>query len=214
MAELSQVHRSDWWERADAERIGQTYARARAWAPDSVEAARAAQKMRDELLDRYGLDLDRIDPRTVGAEVEAWQGRPDEQRQRGDGPRTAVAAERTEAAILLDQAAREDSHGAAAGEPGADGRNTRDGSVAGSPLLYDSAHRRAASARAMETQGIDPDVAEGRMRADTGVAKPATLPRWAHGGDGRPRPAERAAEAHAANVPELSAEACPCGRST
>lgn len=109
VAEVSQVHRADWWERADAERIGQTYATARAWAPEAEEAARAERKMREELHERYGVDLDRTDPRAVAAEVEAWRRRLEGQRRQDvDRERSAEIAERAEAAVLLDQAARDD----------------------------------------------------------------------------------------------------------
>ena len=222
VAELSQVHRPDWWDRADAERIGQTYATARAWAPEVDEAARGERRMRDELQARYGIDVDRIDPRSVGAEVEAWRQRLEEQRRReAQRQRTGETAERAEAAMLLEQAAREDRRGdtarddghagAQASEPGQNpwldsGQGRDDAGVAlaaardresgrGSEArsertageaerLYDSAERRAADARTMEAQGVDHEVAESRMRADTGRAKPATL---ATAGAGRSR---------------------------
>ena len=163
MVELSQVHRPDWWERADAERIGQTYATARAWAPEVDEAARAEQKMRIELRDRYGVDVDRHDPRTVAADVEAWKQRLEQQRrQTAEQPRTAETAE---AAALLAVAAREDRQADAAR---AHERNAE------AERLYDSAGRREADAAAMTATGIDPQVAESRMHADTAAGTPAT----------------------------------------
>lgn len=216
LAELSQVHRSDWWDSNNADRIGQTYATARAWAPESNEAARAEQKMRQELHDRYDIDSASADPRTLTAEVEAWRRRLEQQRQQeADRERTAETAERAEAAVLLDQAARDDrdAGGARSDEHRADAE-ARQGESGDNPWLtpgqdaqaeelrqraqeaeqrvrdhearvdqateeadryYDSADRRADDLRAMEAKGIDTEVAQNRMHADTGVAKPATL---------------------------------------
>lgn len=209
VAELSQVHRPDWWERADAERIGQTYATARAWAPEADDAARAERKMREELRERYGVDLDRTDPRAVAAEVEAWRQRLEQQRrQEADRERATETSERAEAAMLLDQAAQEDRR---AGDARQDERETGalpaedvaefvagarerrneavsvdlvEGIRARADELYDSAERRAAEVRALEARGIDPEVAQNRMHADTAAGKPATL---ATAGAGRGR---------------------------
>ncbi len=210
-AELAQVHQADWWECADPARIGQTYATARAWAPAAPEAAHAERKMREEVLARYGVDIDRIDPRSVNAEVEGWRQRLEEQRRHdADRQRTTETAERAEASTLLDQAAREDRRGdasrddqraeATVGNPWLDLDQRRDGeaeelqvraaedrgsasdsetrgeqAAAKANQVYDSAERRAADARAMEARGVNPEVAQSRMRADTGRAQPATL---------------------------------------
>ena len=217
VAELSQVHRPDWWDRADADRIGQTYATARAWAPEVDEAVRAEGKMREELQARYGIDVNRLDPRSVSTEVEAGRQRlEDQRRQETDRQRTAETAERAEAAVLLDQATREDrrsdaargdersaeaqateaqadenpwlspgQHRADAQERRADAAEDRettrdsearsDTTVGEAERVYDSAERRAADVRTMEAQGVEHDVAESRMRADTGRANPATV---------------------------------------
>lgn len=109
VAELSQVYRPDWWDRADAQQIGQTYATARAWAPEADEAGRAENRMRDELQARYGIDLDHAEPRAVTAEIEAWQQRLEQQRREEAGrQRSSGAGEEAEAAVLADQAAWED----------------------------------------------------------------------------------------------------------
>lgn len=209
VAELSQVHRPDWWERADAERIGQTYATARAWAPEADEAARAEWKMREELRERYGVDLDRTDPRAVAAEVEVWRQRLEQQRrQEADRERTSETSERAEAAMLLDQAARDDRQADVDRENerrAKDGRDQNpwlntveqdaeqrsrdrearsDQSTAAAEQLYDSVERRAAEVRALEARGIDPEVAQNRMHADAAAGRPATL---ATAGAGRGR---------------------------
>lgn len=255
VAELSQVHRPDWWDRADAARIGQTYATARAWAPEAPEARGAERKMRDELQARYGIDVDRLDPRSVSAEVETWRQRLEEQRrQEADQQRTAETAERAEAAVLLDQAVREDQRGNAArddehrtdapaadvqasdgqasepvGHPwlnaghghddagklraqaaedldtAKDSAVSSDGAEGEAGRLYDSAERRAADAGAMEAQGVEHEVAETRMRADTGRAKPATLATTG-AGHGRAPKARKASKNRGAQIERAGVE--------
>lgn len=70
--ELAGVYRSDWWDRATAQQIGQTYQVARAWSGEDPEAGRAEARMRDELRTRYGVDVDNTnaDPAAVRAAVE------------------------------------------------------------------------------------------------------------------------------------------------
>lgn len=228
VAELSQVHRADWWERADPERIGQTYATARAWAPEAAEAAHAEQTMRQQLRERYGVDLDRTDPRTVSREVDAWQQRLEQQRrQEADRERTTETSERVEAAMLLDQAAREDRRAGAARQDGREtgdlpaedvaefvagareGRNedvsvdSVEGIRARADELYDSADRRAAGVRALEARGIDSGVAQNRMHADAGAGTPASLATRAAGRSRAPRARKtpgRGAQAERAGV--------------
>ena len=66
-AELANVHRSDWWDRATPEVIGRTYQVARAWSQEDPEAVRAEQRMNDELRTRYGVDVNstNADPAAV-----------------------------------------------------------------------------------------------------------------------------------------------------
>ena len=226
VAELSKVYRPDWWERADADRIGQAYATARAWAPEAQEAAQGERKMREELLARYGIDVDRVNPRGMSVEVERWRQRLAEQRrQEADRQRTAAGAERVEAAALLEQAARENRGADAARDdgrrdaqaneagnnpwliPGQASRGVGAATTEGARLedrerdstaragqaaaeterVYDSAERRAADARAMEAQGVEPGVAQSRMRADTGRATPPTLATASGGRDRAPK---------------------------
>lgn len=201
VTELAQVHRPDWWDRADADRIGQTYATARAWVPDSADAARAEQAMREQLQARYGIDPHRVDPRTVGAEVDAWQRRLEEQRNQHAGQeRARGAGERAEAAALLAQAAAEDRRGHVDQDRAGEGSAARDAEVA--KVLYDSAERRQADAVAMEAQGVEPAVAESRMRADTGRAQPATLA-TASAGRGRRAPRARKSRGSQLQLPGI-----------
>ncbi|QTE30472.1 hypothetical protein [Pengzhenrongella sicca] len=56
--ELAGVYRSDWWDRAIAAEIANTWQLAREWSGEDPEAVRAEARMRDELRARYGVDVD------------------------------------------------------------------------------------------------------------------------------------------------------------
>lgn len=66
-AELSTVHRAQWWEGATSEQVGHLYEVARAWAREDPEAARAEERIRQEVRARYGVDVDELVGPTVGA---------------------------------------------------------------------------------------------------------------------------------------------------
>ena len=111
-AELANVHRSDWWDRATPEVIGRTYQVARAWSQEDPEAVRAEQRMNDELRTRYGVDVNstNADPAAVRAAVE----RAEQERAQADAERTRAASENAEAQRLVAQANQEDQRAAEA----------------------------------------------------------------------------------------------------
>lgn len=111
-AELANVHRSDWWDRATPEVIGRTYQVARAWSQEDSEAVRAEQRMNDELRTRYGVDVNstNADPAAVRAAVE----RAEQERAQADAERTRAASENAEAQRLVAQANQEDQRAAEA----------------------------------------------------------------------------------------------------
>lgn len=55
--ELADAHRPEWWERATPEDIGRVYQVARAWSQEDPEAARAEERMRHEMRQRYGIEV-------------------------------------------------------------------------------------------------------------------------------------------------------------
>lgn len=59
-ADLASVQRADWWEKATPERIAQAYESAVAWRKDEPEAARAEQRIVDELRTRHGITPDEL----------------------------------------------------------------------------------------------------------------------------------------------------------
>lgn len=59
-ADLAGVQRTDWWEKASPERIAQAYESAVAWRDEEPEAARAEQRIVDELRTRHGITPDQL----------------------------------------------------------------------------------------------------------------------------------------------------------
>jgi len=190
--ELANVDRGEWWERAPPEQIGHTYQVARAWQQDDPEAARAEQRMRDELRSRYG-----IDPHDAGAHpddvrqlIRLQAERAERDRINADAERASAAAEEAEALRLLAHADQEEQRAAEARasaehEPDAEERahaaaeaGQREASAerarADGRRAYDSAERRQGTARALEAKGIDGELVATTMRADVSQAKPAT----------------------------------------
>jgi len=151
--ELGNVHRPEWWEQASPDQIGHTYQVARAWATDDPEAGRAEQRIRDELRTRYDIDAN-----TTGAAPSVVRGAVE---QAGQDPGRHQAVENAEAHLLMTQAGNEDRRAAGTA---AETEHT----------IYDSVERRAATARSLQAQGIDPDAVATRMHADTSQATPAT----------------------------------------
>lgn len=187
-AELANVHRSDWWDRATPEVIGRTYQVARAWSQEDPEAVRAEQRMNDELSTRYGVDVNstNADPAAVRAAVE----RAEQERAQADAERTRAASENAEAQRLVAQANQEDQRAAEARaaaeyEPDPDERARAlaeaeqreaiaDRAREDGRTMYDSSERREGTARHLESRGISEETVATRMRADVSQAKPAT----------------------------------------
>lgn len=179
---LSSTHRTEWWDRANPHDISYAYQTATAWSHEDPEAVRAEQRIRDEVRNRYGIDLT-----NAGADPEAVR-RAMEQAQHnlttaGEENRRA-AQEAAEAQRLMNQAdaqerAAENTRQAAEHEPDPqDSAQATAGAAerhrVASTDRYDGAERRAATAQTLEESGIDGEVVAIRMRADASQAHPAT----------------------------------------
>jgi len=57
-ATVAPTARPEWWITASVQDVAEMYQTARAWEPVDEDLARAAQHMRDEVRDRYGVDVD------------------------------------------------------------------------------------------------------------------------------------------------------------
>lgn len=188
--ELRNTERGDWWDNAQPEDIGRTYATARAWEEQKPIAAQARTHIESELRTRYGIDTDQLhaDPDRVRERVVRMEAERNEQLAAQE--RQREAADREEAARLMSESERldvaSDRVGAAAiHEPDPEdsaqataeaerlshrAEATRDDSG----LAYDSAERRNASASELERQGHNERHIETRMRADVAQGHPAT----------------------------------------
>ncbi|MEX0153808.1 hypothetical protein [Microbacterium sp. LMI1-1-1.1] len=187
-AQLSVVHRNEWWEHATPKQIGATLATARAWGGEDPEAMRAEGRMREELRTRYGLNAHQAggDPQAVGAAVDAELSRRQSETKQQHG-----TSEETKAALLMREADRADRQADTTGErvrdvlAGSDERTqareeaqsyqraaTSARVAAGS--TYDSVERRKIEASKLHAQGVEGEAVAARMSADLGNAKPAT----------------------------------------
>lgn len=186
--ELAQVHRPEWWDKAEPQAVGRAYQLARAWADSDPEAVRAEQRIKDEVRTRYGVDVDTAngDPAQVRAAVaRAEQLQREEQEQR-----TRAGADAAEAQSLMTDAERADQaaerardaaehepdpaeRGQAAADAGAHeaaaDRLRNDAAPA-----YDSAERREAFASDLKGRGVGEEDVATRLRADVSYGKPAT----------------------------------------
>lgn len=170
--ELGNVHRSDWWDRATPEQIANTYQLARAWSQDDPEAVRAEQRIRDEVRTRYGVDVNdtSADPQAVREAVE--------RAEEAEAARLMAEADRADRAAEHHRDAAEHEpdpeQRAEAREQAEQHQAHADAARADAQPLYDSAERREATARDLESKGIDREVVATKMQADVSQAKPAT----------------------------------------
>jgi hypothetical protein len=144
IAALAPIHRSEWWQGAGAQQVSDAYATARPWRDLDPEAARAEQRIRDEVRDRYGVHIDDAgaDPQAVRADLIR-----EERRRR--------TAKELEAAALVNWT------------------ETSTQLTSGPKFEYDSPERRDATEQALLKRGVAVETAETRMRADISQAKPA-----------------------------------------
>ncbi|MGJ3404149.1 hypothetical protein [Glutamicibacter sp. Je.9.36] len=191
-AEMGNVHRAEWWDRATPEQIGHTYQLARAWSKEEPEAVRAEQRMRDELRTRYSVDVDNTgaDPEAVRQAVQRELAKSEHDRAAAAAEQSRSEQERAEARRLMTMADQDErrageSRAAAEHEPDPEERvraaaeaeqreAQADRAREDGRTVYDSAERRAGTAQSLEAQGIDREVVATRMRADVSQGKPAT----------------------------------------
>lgn len=181
-AELAQVHRAEWWERADADRIGQSLATAQAWREHIPEAQQAREKIRHEVLERYQVDIDSVasaDPAQVRETLARWE--QDYAQAAADAERGREQQDLGNAFLAEAEADWLDANAADAytdipehllAEMEADHAAAAEARFA-SDVAYDSAERRADTAAALDQMGHSPEHVEARMTADTANGKPA-----------------------------------------
>jgi hypothetical protein len=195
-ASVAPTARDGWWETATVNDVADAYETAHAWEPVDPDLATSAEHMREELRDRYGIDVDNLD--ADPAAMEHTEQEPAQAAQaRGESAEDLLAG-----IAFMDAADRADRDGerrdreqdtrdAALGDvdPGVPTAGllpdheraaaTVDGPGDGSPehaeasanrdageVGYDSADRRNEFAADMERDGLDPEFIRGRLAAD------------------------------------------------
>jgi len=150
-ASLAGVDRDEWWATADVADIAAAWETAVAWRAEDPEIDRAADRIRTEVRDRYGVDVD--DPQADP--VDLRNALEERQQAQGESQRQDARAgsEATEAAVLLATA------------------NTAD-RVQDSARAYDSPKRRADFAAAVATIA-DPETTEAQVLNDLYQGRPA-----------------------------------------
>ncbi|MEV8241959.1 hypothetical protein AB0O90_17070 [Microbacterium testaceum] len=183
-AQLAVVERPEWWDRASAQDIADVHETATAWREHDDTAATAAEKIRHEVRERYGVDVDNpgADPGAVTVALEQAErdrAHEAEERRRAGQDLTASqmfldnaerrdrdADEATQAASSTDDPATADRAEREALQAAHEARGDRyDGDVA-----YDSAERREAFASSLKGSAAEQEV-HGRVLADNGNAK-------------------------------------------
>ncbi len=163
-AQLAPVHRGDWWDQAQPGAVATAWETARAWQQIDPDAARAADRIRDEVRTRYGVDVDAPggDPAKVRQEL---QRRGLAQEDATD-QRSTAAREQGEAALLLAEADRADRAQDTAAEP------ERAGTQVAGEDLYDTAGRRQGLAASLEGVASS-EAIQARVLADASQGRPA-----------------------------------------
>ncbi|TPV48005.1 hypothetical protein FJ661_19780 [Pseudarthrobacter phenanthrenivorans] len=164
-AQLAPALDARWWDNAKAEDIVRVYQTATAWKGHDPMARSAADAIREQVQERYGIDVDALG---TGAGGEAELNEAAQAKTHAQEERTAAAGENTPAADLLTEAERADK----AQRQNVDAENAQPEHLMGEAIAtYDSAERREALAKSLEHIG-DREAVEARLTADRNHATP------------------------------------------
>jgi colicin import membrane protein len=160
-ASLAPVAGDDWWQRAGVDDVARAWETAKAWEDVDADARRITDRMREQLHDRYAIEVDYLDA-DPAAVRDALTRREDDLR-RAAQERDTARLQDDEAALLMVGADRADRDR----EPGeAAAKGDRGDTV------YDSAERREQLAASLEGRA-DEETIEARVVADTSQGAPA-----------------------------------------
>lgn len=208
-AELATVHRPEWWRSANPQQVARVVEVAQTWAPHDGEAAAAAQVVKREVQERFGVDIDATGPHTteiLHATHSAAADRAEAAKQRSAAEQESgearmlllqgiglqeLAEESKQRADELERGVDWDRGGAVdleqfagAQEHRATGSEQREESeqkLAGAADLYDSAERRQAFATRLEQKGASADQVRDRLLVDADQARHPQEAAKAHG---------------------------------
>ncbi|MEV8042121.1 hypothetical protein [Arthrobacter sp. NPDC080082] len=117
-AALAPVKKDQWWDKAQPRDIATAYTTAEAWKNHDPAALAAAEKIREEVLNRYGIDTSDVAMNAASLEVGLQSAATDSTRQdalaRSQEEARAAAAEHEKAMSLLAAASIEDLRAQAA----------------------------------------------------------------------------------------------------
>lgn len=156
-----------WWENAKAEDIVRVHQTATAWKGQDPMARSAADAIRVQVQQRYGIDVDALGAGADGAAALNEAARAKTQAQK---ERTAAAGETAQAAQLVAEAERVDR----AHRESVETDNAQPEQLTGeAAATYDSVERREALAKSLDHIG-DREAVEARLIADRNQATPPT----------------------------------------
>jgi len=156
-AQLAPTSRDDWWDKATPDMIQHAHQTATAWKAHDPQAAHAAEHIKHQVQDRYGIDVN-----NTGADEQSIS----EALHQAQQARSAAEAERTKAAT-----ARTDETVIAAEVTAAD-RQDKPAHKTQPQAAYDSPERRQQLAESLDGKG-DREAVNARLLADKHQGTPA-----------------------------------------
>lgn len=164
-AQLAPALDARWWETAKAEDIVRVHQTATAWKGHDPMARSAADTIREQVQQRYGIDVDALG---TGADGTAALNEAARAKTQAQEERTTVTGDSAQAGQLLAEAERADK----AQRQNVEADNTQPERLSEEVFAtYDSADRREALARSLDHIG-DREAVEARLNADRNQATP------------------------------------------
>lgn len=164
-AQLAPALDARWWDNAKAEDIVRVHQTATAWKGQDPLARSAAEAIREQVQQRYGIDVAALGTGPDGAATLNEAARAKTQAQ---DERTAAAGENAQAAQLLEEAERADK----AQSQNVEAENAQPEQLTEeAATAYDSAERREALAKSLD-HIADREAVQARLTADRNQATP------------------------------------------
>lgn len=171
-AQLAPALDARWWDNAKAEDIVRVHQTATAWKGQDPMARSAADVIREQVQQRYGIDVDTLG---IGADGAAALNEAAHAKTQAQEERTAAAGENAQAGQLLAEAERSDK--AERQNVQADNTARPERLADEAVVTYDSAGRREAFARSLSHIG-DREAVEARLVAERNQATSPTAAIW------------------------------------
>lgn len=163
-AQLAPALDARWWDNAKAEDIVRVHQTATAWKGQDPLAHSAADAIREQVQQRYGIDVETLGSGASGAAALNDAARTKTQAHE---ERTVAEGQNAQASQLLAEAERADK----AQRQSVQADNAQPGQLTGGAAVYDSAERREALAKSLDHIG-DNEAVQARLTADRNQATP------------------------------------------